>query len=745
MAGALLSCFGCGKGQDDEQEPLLPQYEQDTHLQRQLYRKLHSYQMLRALTKGYMPSTEQTIINLRTLLASDVLNPNNPDLSDSGRRLVRLVKLWLHQFIALVQHKNDKDQLQDLIWFLSKSNISVDIDDLQSRVRKSKVKADAAAAYQSLNTVGSLLFTNSDFRVFLSDLTVVGREIFKDSAFALSSAAEKAGKQIEPSTEEQQAISKGNAEANGKSLTAHELSHQAQNIGDIVVDGSTEVASTALESAEDKLRGDEGQTLLKRLQKVVLNLRKRTDYSDSVSILSVLIKRWALVYSRAAEEIVEVAQDDVNENLETDRALKNLWEFITSFGDKKQWNQCEKLLKKVMDHKENDPEFEILMQDVGDSLQKLLMDPDFFTDAEKKLKELRQKSKQVGTESSLRQDVDELLQQLSVTFQSILRDEDMHNLIMTTQRIFSVLSPTDSVVNGELIHDSLSVFIPLLISAIQYVPIPRLEISTPAVDLLLENIIIEPGTTVNNTSFLPFRLKMETYNDIEIRKARFGTAATSKNLLLIKIDGLSAKADELGFWLRTHSGLLRLADEGIASFALDERGIDIHLEVEICRERLEQILTLRAVRVRVHKLDYQLRKSKFSWLGWLFKPLLRPILRTAMEVQLATTIRDFLHAANRELVFARERLRATRVADPNDLFTFFKAVAARLVPGEDPDLYTRVGVAQPGKGVFEGVYTPGSIVKIWNEEATRAGDRIEEFEAGGWRNEVFDTHVRNFS
>lgn len=745
MASILSSCFGLGNARDEDQEPLLPQYEQDTHLQRELYRKLHSYQMIRALGKGYMPTTEQTIINLRTLLAADILNPDNPDLSASGKRLVRLTKQWLHQFITLLKNKNDKDQLQDLIWFLSKSRISVDIEDLQYRAQKSKATADAAAAYKSLQTVGTLLFTNSDFRVFLGDLNTVGREIFKDSAFALSHAAEEAGKQLEPTEAEQKAVAHPNGASNGKAPSGKELTDEVQDVGKIVVQESAEVASATLESAKDKLSGDEGHTLLKRLQQVVLNLRKRKDYSDSVSVLALLIKRYALVYSRTAEEIVEVAQQDVYENRETDKALANMWEFVSTFGDKKQWEACETHFKKVLAHKDKDPEFENFMQDIGNSLQRLLTDPDFFNNADEKIRELTEKGKKVGTESSLRQDVDELFQQLAVTFQSVLRDEDVHNLLTTTTRLFGVLSPAQAVANSDLIQDAINVFVPLLISAVQYLPIPRLEISTPAIDLLLENLIIEPGVTVNHTSFLPYRLKVETYNDIEFRKARFRTATTSKNLVLIKIDGLSARADEIGFWLRAHSGLFRLADEGIAGFALDERGIDIHLEVEICREKVEQILTLRAVRVKVHKLDYKLSKSKFSWLGWLFKPLLRPIVKTAMEIQLATAISDLIHAGNREIIYARERLRATRIADPQDLLTFVKAIAARLTPAEDPDLYTRVGVAQPGKGVFKGVYAPGSVVKIWNEEATRAGDRVEEYEVGGWKNEVFDTHVQNMT
>ncbi|KAI0467393.1 hypothetical protein F4859DRAFT_494286 [Xylaria cf. heliscus] len=746
------SCFGLRSsnrdrhrdgGLDPEQQPLLPQYEQDTHLQRQLTRKLHSYQMYRALSKGYMPSNEQLVVLLRTLLASDVLNPDNPDLSASGRRLARLAKQWLQQFIVLLNSKNSGDQLQDLVWFLTKSRISVDIDDLSARAKGVKAKADTAAAYQSLRTVGSLLLTNPEFRTFLGDVTVVGREVFRDSAFALRDAADQAAKRVEPSSEAQHRVTQQDADGNPPS--AETLENEVQDVAKVVVNGGGHVASAAVESAKDKVLGDEGQALKKRLQATVLNLRQRKDYSDSVSTLALLIKRYALVYSRAAEEIVETAQGDVSENPEADRALTNLWEFVKSFGDRKEWVKCEQLLQKVVSHKEKDPEFEDMMQQVGDSLQRLLTDPDFFSNADEKIKDFREKSRQVGSESSLRHDVDELLQQLSVTLQSVLRDTDVHNLVTTTMRIFGVLSPPHSVTNPDLAQDSFNVFIPLVIAAIQYVPIPRLEISTPSIDLLLENLIIEPGQTVNQTSFLPYRLKIETYNDLEIRKARFRTNTSSKHLMLIKIDGLSARADEVGFWLRAHSWLFRLADEGITSFALDERGVDVHLEVEICRERLEQILTLRGVRVRVHKLNYKLRKSKLSWLGWLIKPILRPILKATMEVQLATAIADLLHAGNRELLYARERLRATRIASPDDLWTFLKAVAARLIPKEDPDFYARVGVDQPGRGVFRGVYAPGSVVKIWHDEAERAGDRVEEFEAGGWRNDVFNTHVTNLA
>lgn len=595
---------------------------------------------------------------------------------------------------------------------------------------------DNPVAYESLRTVGNLLLTNSDFRVFLGDLNVIGRQVFADTAFSLSGVAKEAGKKLEPSEQDKKAVKEPGSEQ-GPPPTADDLGNEVMDVSKVVADGLVKTGQDTVSSLKEHVSGDEKETLLYRLKQAVLNLRKRNDYSDSVSTIGLLIKRYAKTYSRVVDQTISTAQENVETNDELDRAVKNFWSLMSSFGDSQQWELLEQKFDQVMQHAQKDPEFEHLMGDVGNSVEKLLTDPDFFESADKKIQELREKSKDVGSESSLRKDVEELLQQVQATFGSVTEDEDVSKLISTTMKIFNILSPVNAATNGELIDDSLHVFIPLLIKMIQYIPIPRVEVSVPEIDLLLENLIIEPGRTINNTSFLPYKLRIETYNDLEIRKAKFRTKSRVTSLVTVKVDGLSVRADDVGFWMRAHSGILRLADEGIASFQLDERGIDIHMDIEIGKEKLEKILTLKAVRVHVHKLNYDLRKSKFSWLAWLVKPLLRPIVRKVLEKQLATAIADGIHAANRELLFARERLRATRITNPDDVRTFIKAVMARLTPEEDPDVYTAVGV-RPSKGIFNGVYAPGSVVKLWDEQASRAGEVVEDYSVEGWRNEVFD-------
>ncbi|KXX74415.1 hypothetical protein MMYC01_209198 [Madurella mycetomatis] len=737
-------CFGSGRRRGSprsaEQEPLLPQYNDETSLQRQLHQKLHTYQMLRALSKGFMPSNEQAIANLRTLLASDVLNPDNAQLSESGQALVHYSKQWIKQLIQLLQDKNASDQIQDFIWYLSQSKVSIDMEHIAERATKAKAKADRAAVYSSLQTVGSLLLTNSDFRLFLADLNVVAREVFKDTAFALSEASKEAGKRIEPSAEERESLTEPGKDSQSPP-SQHDLAEQTTEIT-TVLSGS---ASTLVEGTENsiisKLEGREKDTLIYRLKQAVLKLRQRPDYSDSVSTLSLLLKRYAMVYSRIARDTLQAADEDVDHNPETDRALRNFWAFIRSFGEAKEWEELEKRFRIVMEHGREDPDFEELVGQLGNAAQDMFTDPSFFDHAEQRFQELRAKSRQFSSHSSLRDDVDALLAQLQSTFFSVLRDKDVAALVKTTTTIGKILSPSHHHTNTDLVADSINVFVPLLIQSVNYIPIPRLEISTPQIDLLLENLILEPGITVNNTSFFPYKLRVETLNDIEIRKARYRTTSAVKTLARIRIDGLSIRGEEIGYWLRAHSGLLRLADEGIASFALDERGLDIQIDVEIGRDRLEKIVSLRGVRVRIHKLDWKLRRSRFNLFAWLFKPLLKPIIRRALEVKIATAIGQSLHFANRELLYARERLRATRIADPDDLKTFFKAVLARLTPPDDPDFHARVGVGEPGRGVFEGVYAPGSVVKLWKEEATQAPQRIRENERDGWRNSVFDAQA----
>ncbi|KAH6988721.1 hypothetical protein EDB80DRAFT_730869 [Ilyonectria destructans] len=738
----MLSCFGCftSGGEEGEREPLLPRYNDDTALQTRLHEKLHTYQMLRAMSKGFMPTNEQAIVHLRTLLSAQVLNPNGNELSPSGRALVRSLRLWLTQLIAVLQHKNSEDQIQDFVWYLAKARLDVDVADIGARASRAKVQADATATYRSLQTVGSLLLNNSDFRIFLSDLSTVGREVLRDTAFTLADVSKQAGESIEPNKESQDALK----HLNGNSQpvpTNQDLKDELVKVSDAVAHGTAEVIDEAGQSLAEHVKGEEGETLVHRLKETVVNLRKRTDYSESVSTLSRLVRRYLLAYSHAAAETMQAVEEDAHTNAEADRALHNFWLFITSLGNREDWDKVEKSFASVMEDGQTDPNFDDLVRQVGNMVQDMLTEPDFFDEAEERFQQLRKQSNELVAKSLIRDDLDALLASLHSALRSVLEDADMAKLISASKRIATLLSPVGQHANSELISDSINIFVPLLIQAIQYIPIPRVEVASPAIDLLLENLILEPGRTVNHSSFFPYKLNISTQNDVEVRKARFGTTSSLTSVINITISGLSIAADDLGYWLRLHSGLLRMVDEGLAGFYLDKRGVDISLDIEIGRNRLEQMVVLRNVDVHIHHLNYKLTKSKFACLAWLLKPLIRPIVKKALEIKVSAGITEGIHTLNRELLYARERLRATRIANPSDLWTFIRAVLARLVPASDPDIEARVGV-EAGKGVFHGRYAPGSLVRLWEREGRDAEQQVFEYRRAGWKNHIFDVKTQ---
>ena len=577
----------------------------------------------------------------------------------------------------------------------------------------------------------------------MDDLHTIGRQVFADTATSLSKTADQAAKTLEPSENDKKALNGPGADQEPAPST-EDLAAKVDEVNQVIGDGVKATAEEGVTSLKENVSPDAKKTLINRLKAAVVKLRQRPDYSDSVSTIALLLRRYAEAYSRAADKTISAVHEDVHKSDDVDDAARNFWQLVRSFGEDQEWNALEGKMSKVMEHAQSDPDFEGFMAELSDSIEQLLFDPNFLDTADEKIQELQEKSKKAGTESSLRQDIDAALIQSRKTLQSVLNDSDVHSLYDTTGKIFTILSPPSATaLNPELTHDLLNTFLPLLLSAIQHVPIPRLELSTPDVDLLLENLIVEPGATINQTSFLPHRLHVTTRTDLDVRAARTRTVSSTTTLITLTISGLCLRADAFGFWVRLHSGpLLRLEASGLASARADGTGVELELDVEVNPAGLDTVLALRAARVRAPTLDYALHTAKdaswaLPWLATLTKPLVRPVLRRTVESALADAVAEACRFVNRELVFARERLRATRVADPKDMMTFLRAVGARWVPEEDPDVFTKVG-AYPSKGVFRGRYAPGSVVKLWEEEGRRAGERVDGEARQGWRNGVFD-------
>ena len=143
---------------DSDTRPLLADYDAATTLQSKVAAKLHTYQMIRALFKGYYPSTEQLIIHLRVLLSADVLDPATTQLSADGRKLVRHVRRLIEELIEFLRNKNSEDQIQEFLWCVTRAQVRLDVGDMMQRAERAKAGADVG--------VGGFRFLPRDWFLF---------------------------------------------------------------------------------------------------------------------------------------------------------------------------------------------------------------------------------------------------------------------------------------------------------------------------------------------------------------------------------------------------------------------------------------------------------------------------------------------------------------------------------------------------------------------------------------------------
>jgi len=152
-------------------------------------------------------------------------------------------------------------------------------------------------------------------------LNTIGRQVFADTANTLSNVAEDAAKQIEPSAEDNAAVKKPGADSDPISKRISRVKRQRSQMW-------LQMESRRLErsriSLKENVSGDQRDTLIYRLRAAVTKLRQRNDYSDSVSTIGLLIQRYAKVYSRAIDNTISTAQENIDTNDDLDRAVKNV-------------------------------------------------------------------------------------------------------------------------------------------------------------------------------------------------------------------------------------------------------------------------------------------------------------------------------------------------------------------------------------------------------------------------------------
>ncbi|BFZ60980.1 hypothetical protein YB2330_002037 [Saitoella coloradoensis] len=713
-------------------------------------RKLQTYQQVRALSEGFMPTTPQIIAHAHAFLRSGVLDPRSRRLSSQGRTFIRDFRAWVEAAIQLLEEKNGNNEIQELIWHTSLSDVDVDTSVGSSSVGAKVTGAkDAAKASKALGQLATLIYGNPEFRKLLSDASVLARDIFADAASQAAGLATFAADTVRPSKSDLEAIDKPASESatndkkdDGDDDNVDETTVKVpKSTADAYKKGKGK-AKKARDDVEEYLRSkfpkQRQDAVINRLKKMVLDIQKSPEYTDSIDFLLELLKKYSQKLKEAGNEAVDSASS-AETNSHFDIALQKAHAILLNFAQGNDGATVKDAAKKVVEDVSSDDELSEFFDDIGDYLQRLLRKEGYvMTDAaDHEAHDLYERGQKLATKEQYKHDMDNLLEEVTSFFDSIRTDKTSRRVVELGVKCWEDVAMNKHgrpVFKKRVWRDLVDVVLPKLISSVKYVPVPRIEFQDANVDLVVENLIFE------SDNFLPHKIFIDDRNMMEMVNA-YTVTSKYRHTTNIKIRNFSLFAKDVAFYVKKKTGLIKLEDKGFLDIFMDGDGVsaEITLESDSTDDDLDyEYFHVDKVDVTIHKFKYAVHGAEHALLATILQPFVSSFIKTAVSTLLEKYIAQEFERLDRQIRLFSERIKAATVANNGQASpeAWIRAVFGPLTGGGGGGQKGQYAVNLGSETLLPGVRPPGSL----GEEVWRRDVELEEEAARKvtWRTNLFD-------
>lgn len=187
-----------------------------------------------------------------------------------------------------------------------------------------------------------------------------------------------------------------------------------------------------------------------------------------------------------------------------------------------------------------------------------------------------------------------------------------------------------------LLKDLSDVILPAIFENVRYVPIPRIEVSDPMIDAVIENLVIESDNLAPNV--------MEFGSDNYWRWGRKKIASKNKNKVMISVSGVQMDLRDVSFYVKKKQGFPSIQDTGIADIFMGGTGLSFKIEAENADKTDRQhFIKINKVDVDVKNVNIKLKKSSHKILFALAKPIILKAVRPALQKAIEKQIKDSVH------------------------------------------------------------------------------------------------------
>ncbi|KAF2216399.1 hypothetical protein CERZMDRAFT_119900 [Cercospora zeae-maydis SCOH1-5] len=288
-----------------------------------------------------------------------------------------------------------------------------------------------------------------------------------------------------------------------------------------------------------------------------------------------------------------------------------------------------------------------------------------------------------------------------------------------------------------LVKDLTEVLLPAFFESVRYVPIPRIEVSDPQIDAIVENLVLEGDNLAPNM--------FEFGSDNYWRWGRKGFQSKNKNKVMLAVSGIQMDLRDVAYYVKKKQGFPSITDKGVLDIFLGGTGLSFKVAMETADKKdRSHFFKINTINVDVKNVNIKVKQSNHKLLFSLFKPVLLKVLRPVIQKVVEKQIRDSVQQLDGLLWEVKQEVeRVTEEAksnpDPENLQNiyqrYFTAFQKQMQKGQQKkeaakerakETNVNVAVTQ-NDSIFKNISLPGGISTKATEyqELAAKGDKWE--------------------
>ncbi|KAG0210665.1 hypothetical protein BGX28_009092 [Mortierella sp. GBA30] len=703
--------------------------------------KFKFFECLQALMQGRLPTNEQIDHFLAMAQNSPSLDAREHMLSADGRSLYQDFQELMRTTRGIVYEKNEQELFQNFIYHCTRATDTapqnVQAPNFDLGVSSRAAKREGQETLDNLVVVAKLVTTNSDFRAILDELFQLAKEVLMEGADKLSQTAQMAGDRLAAKSNELSQNAAYMAQAGDVRLQngAYRTNEAIQNIGgsasedpvmtlqgtsgDAVEQANVGMTSARQQAANMKksvakqtedLKGkaysqaaetqqnltayastkmppERRNALIERLKVIVGQIQADPQYQATIDSIMRLFGTWRRraqgpAGSVSAEAIKVVRDPNVEAAILEFKIILQRWAQGYSL------DPMIAIIQNMWYKARTDPELGHYVDNVSSFMTRAIREPNYLasqsinSDASTLIDR-----GQILLNSKYKPDTDALFQEGQVFIEKLNNDPKSKEVAANFQQFANHLfydSHGKLTFKPHLFDDFRYVLVPSLMESFQFIPIPRIEYTDLKVDLVLDNMIL------TSTDLLPRFLEVNMNNTL--RMVPRGNAKRSldanRHDFNVTIQGVEANIRDVDYYVKAKEGF-RFKDRGIADVLIHKKGMDIFVKGRKTGEDVEtpSMITVDDVKVKIHSLTINLRKSNHPVLYTFARPFIKTVVKNAIAHALEAQIRKALTSGDKTIATS---IRDTRIKTGKNTFGALVDSATSFVSNKiSPDEKTK--------------------------------------------------------